>query len=90
MHYYTIEMTSFEIKKLEIALMNFTNQNFVRPADCKDLDQIRFFVRKLCLKIEEYEQRFNYVPNWAYSLLAQYNSAHNSLVGLQFTKSYAQ
>jgi hypothetical protein len=73
-------MSEFEKKQLELDLKTFTTRNFVRPSDCRDITQIQFYVRELCLKIEEYESRFNYVPQWAYSLLAQYNLVQNKLI----------
>lgn len=82
-------MSDFEKKKLEMELKKFTAQNFERPMDCRNLDQIRYYVSELCLKIEEYERKFNYVPTWAYALLAQYNMAHNSLLYRDFRKAYA-
>lgn len=81
-------MSDFEKKKLEMDLMNFTNRNFERPSNCRDLDQIRFYVRELCVKIREYESRFNFVPAHAYSLLAQYNSVQNNLISVEFKKAY--
>lgn len=59
---------------------SFTLSEFKKPSDCKDLEQIRFYVRQLCLKIEELEKQFGEVPPSAYSLLAQYNSKQNSLI----------
>ncbi len=82
-------MSDFEKRKLEIELRNFTSRNFERPSDCRNLDQIRFYVSELCTKISEYESRFNYVPAWAYSLLAQYNIAQNSLLLTEFRNAYA-
>jgi len=58
----------------------FTLSEFKKPSDCKDLEQIRFYVRQLCLKIEELEKQFGKVPASAYSLLAQYNSKQNALI----------
>jgi len=81
-------MSDFEKKKLEIDLKKFTAKNFERPSDCRNIDQIRFYVRELCIKIEEYENRFNYVPSWAYALLAQYNYAQNRMIHIDFKKSY--
>ena len=77
-------MSEFEKRKLEMALRNFTSRNFVRPSDCRNTTQTQFYVRELCLKIEEYESHFNYVPSWAYSLLAQYNVVQNKLVQVEF------
>lgn len=81
-------MTNFERTKLEMDLKKFTTRNFERPADCRNLDQTRFYVRELCAKIEEYEVRFNYVPSWAYTLLAQYNLVQNRMLQLDFAATY--
>lgn len=81
-------MSIYEQKKLDLELKNFTARNFERPSDCRNLDQIRFYVRELCDKIEEYEKRFHYVPGWAYSLLAQYNYAQNRILSVNFRETY--
>ena len=81
-------MSEFEKKHLERELKNFTSRNFVRPSDCRNLDQIRFYIRELCDKIEEYKKRFNYVPGAAYSLLSQYNSRQNSILYREFIRNY--
>ncbi len=81
-------MNDYERKKLEMELKNFTSRNFERPSNCRNLDQIRFYVRELCNKIEEYERRFNYVPSSAYSLLAQYNSVQNQMLYVDFRTTY--
>jgi hypothetical protein len=82
------DMSDFEKKKLEMELRNFAVRNFERPADCRNLDQTRYYVKELCGKIEEYEIRFNYVPQWAYSLLSQYNLVQNRMLHLEFVTSY--
>lgn len=81
-------MSDYEKKTLDMELKRFASRNFERPADCKNLDQIRFYVRELCLKIEEYEKRFSYVPAQAYSLLAQYNARQNSFISREFSSNY--
>jgi hypothetical protein len=75
-------------KQVENELNNFALRNFEKPSDCKDLEQIRFYVRELCLKIEELERRFEYVPSSAYQLLAQYNSRQNSIINKNFSNAY--
>ena len=87
MYYYTA-MTDYERKKLEAELRYFTTKNFEKPSECRNLDQIRFYVQELCLKIEEYQSKFNYVPNWAYGLLAQYNAKQNNMIQIDFTSTY--
>jgi hypothetical protein len=81
-------MNEFEKERLDQELKKFTNRNFERPSECRNLEQIRFYVRELCTKIEDYERRFNYVPNWAYSLLTQYNHAQNQLIYIEFRNTY--
>ncbi|MCZ8020272.1 MAG: hypothetical protein ACK57K_00765 [Chryseotalea sp.] len=81
-------MSDFEKKKLDMELSLFTRKNFEKPTDCKNLDQIRFYVKELCAKIEEFEKRFNYVPTYAYTLLSQYNSMQNKLLNSEFRSTY--
>lgn len=81
-------MRDFDRKKAELELKNFTALNFVKPSECRNPDQIRYYVRELCLKIEELERRFNWVPEWAYSLLAQYNAKQNSKLLADFRNTY--
>jgi hypothetical protein len=81
-------MSNYERKRLELELKQFASRNFERPSKCRNLDQLRFYVKELCLKIEEFEKQFNYVPNNAYALLAQYNERQNSMLHLEFKNSY--
>ena len=84
---YTI-MCEFERRHLETELKKFTARNFVHPSECRNLDQIRFYISELCVKIEDYKRRFDYVPKTAYSLLSQYNSRQNSLLYRDFISNY--
>lgn len=81
-------MTAYEQKKLELELREFTSRNFEKPANCKNLEQVRFYVKELCSKIDAYQEQFNYVPNWAYSLLAQYNARQNAMIEVEFRRAY--
>lgn len=82
-------MSDYERKRLEMELRAFTNKNFEKPANCRNLDQIRFYVQELCTKIEEYKREFDYVPNWAYALLAQYTAKQNTLIQREFRSAYS-
>ncbi len=82
-------MTDYEKTKLDVALKEFTSRNFEKPDKCKNLGQIRYYIRELCLKIEEYETKFQYVPESAYSLLSQYNMVQNSIIYEDFHRNYA-
>lgn len=81
-------MSPYDPHKVESDLRTFTLRNFEQPMDCKDLEQVRFYVRELRLKIEELESKFDYVPQWAYTLLAQYNARQNTMLRTAFKQSY--
>jgi len=81
-------ITDHDRRKLEADLRIFATRNFVRPSECKNLEQVRFYVRELCLKIEELETKFNFVPASAYALLAQYNMRQNAIIDVDFRNTY--
>ena len=81
-------MPSVDRKKIESELNAFALRNFETPGDCKDLEQIRFYIRELCVKIEDLEKRFEYVPHSAYKLLAQYNQKQNSIINKDLDNLY--
>ena len=85
-----IDMSDYERKKVETDLKAFTSRNFVKPSECKNLDQIRFYVRELCSRIEALEGSCHYVPGWAYSLLAQYNATQNRMLHAEFRNAYSR
>lgn len=72
-------MTAYERVLIELELKAFTVKNFEKPSECRNLNQIKFYSAELCLKIEEYENRFNFAPAWAYTLLEQYTLQQNLL-----------
>ena len=81
-------MTSFEQKKIDMEMKVFTSKNFDRPNDCRNLEQVQFYIKELCAKIHELEQQFNYVPDWLYALLAQYNARQNAMIHTEFKNVY--
>jgi hypothetical protein len=81
-------MTDFERKKIEMELRKFVAGHFVKPPECRNLDQIRFYVSELCNKIDDLEKQCHYVPEWAYTLLAQYNALQNQIVHVEFRNTY--
>ncbi len=81
-------MSEFEKKRVETEFKDFTKRNFEKPRRCKNLEQIRFYVRELSTKIEELKHRFNYVPKSAYLLLSEYNSLQNKMVFADFKSTY--
>lgn len=81
-------MSDFEKKKLEIEFKSFILKHFEKPSNCKNLEQVRFYVQELSAHIQEFEQKFSYVPESAYALLSQYNSVHSAAVHKHFVNTY--
>jgi hypothetical protein len=81
-------MSDYEQKKFEMELKTFIARNFDKPSGGKNQDQIRFYMSELSHRVEVLEKQFNYVPEWAYSLLPQYNAAQNRILDLEFKNSY--
>jgi hypothetical protein len=81
-------MSDYEKKFLEMELKSFTSKNFEKPSDCENLEQVRFYIKELCSRIDDYKKRFNYAPEHAYTLLAQYNAKQNSMLYKDFVSTY--
>lgn len=81
-------MPDFKHKVLELELRSFAAKNFEKPDACTNAEQIRFYVAELCEKIDYYKKEHGHVPDYAYTLLAQYNERQNRFVHQEFLKSY--
>ncbi|MEM6524558.1 MAG: hypothetical protein AAGF85_08820 [Bacteroidota bacterium] len=81
-------MTDFEKKKLEFDFFGFIKKNFVKPRQCKNIDELRFYIKELSDKIEEMKMNHGYVPDSAYQLLADYNRLQNKILFTEFKNTY--
>ena len=81
-------MTRFEQKRLDLEFNKFTRMNFDKPQQCRSIQQIRYYMKELSDKINDFKRSFNYVPNSAHTLLTQYNAAQNRLIHRNFQKVY--
>jgi hypothetical protein len=81
-------MASYLQTKREAELKSFANRNFEPPSRCRNLEQIRYYIRELCDLIEKFESEFADAPSWAYKLLSQYNERQNSFLRRDFMNTY--
>jgi hypothetical protein len=65
-----------------------SSKNIVNPSKGRPA-QIRLYVQLLSHKIKVPKRKFIYVPNAAYSLLAQYHDIQNLLTSAGFGKMYS-
>jgi len=66
-------MKQFWKKKNWKWTQRFCREEFRKSSNCRNTDQIRFYVRDYAWKLKSTKSRFNFVPGTAYFLLAQYN-----------------
>lgn len=81
-------MTGFEKKRLEFDFFGFVKKNFVKPQQCKNIEELQFYVKELSDKIEQMKGRYDYVPEAAYKLLSEYNRLQNKMLFAQFKNTY--
>ncbi|HEY0655697.1 MAG TPA: hypothetical protein VGD65_21330 [Chryseosolibacter sp.] len=81
-------MSEYKRRRIDMELKTFTSRHFERPSECRNPEQIRFYVTQLAKKIVELENSCSYVPSWANALLAEYNQKQNSLLHVEFRSSY--
>ena len=82
-------MSTYEKKKIDTEFKRFALQNFEKPARCRSLGQLHYYVSELTKKISEFKNRFNYVPEKAFILLSEYNQMLNILVFKNYQEAYA-
>jgi hypothetical protein len=80
-------MSDFERKKQELEFKSFATKNFVKPSECKNLEQVRFYLQELISRMEHMRST-GFIPEHAYALLAQYNAAQNRLLTVDFKNNY--
>lgn len=75
-------------RELDMNFKRFTEKNFEKPSRCNNLEQARFYVRELSGMIRDFRTKFDYVPQSAYQLLAQYNQIQNRMLFNDFKNTY--
>jgi len=82
-------MSSKEQKRIAREFLIFSRRSFEKPSKCRNLGQLQYYVSELSRVIENMKQQYNYVPQAAYDLLAEYNRVQNSLLYVEFKKHYS-
>ena len=87
MQIYTI-MEKLSQKRIDREFSLFATRHFEKPRKCRDLRQVQFYIRELSNRIEELKKNFNYVPDSAYALLADYSMIQKRYILDNFTRIY--
>ncbi|HEY0742475.1 MAG TPA: hypothetical protein VGD40_13465 [Chryseosolibacter sp.] len=81
-------MTNYQRQKIDIELKAFVSSHLKKPSSCYRSSDIRLYINALTQKIQALEELFNYAPDWAYAMLAEYAMKLNTFVSKEFTRSY--
>lgn len=82
-------MSTYEKIKIDKDFKKFTSLNFEQPKKCKSLGQLQYYVLELTQKIKDLKNRFNYVPEKAFTLLTEYNKMVNNLIFKNYQEVYS-
>ena len=85
----THTMDSKEQKRITREFLIFTRRSFDKPSKCRNLGQLQYYVSELSRVIEDMKRQYNFVPQVAYDMLADYNRVQNSLLYVEFKKHYS-
>ena len=66
--------------KVDLQFERFYKRHFESPGNCRNTDQVRFYLGEIVRKIEEYRQAYGYVPEKANALLESYKRLYNRMV----------
>jgi len=75
-------------KTVEREFRRFAKTTLVSPRKCKKLEQTRYNIFELHKKINEFRDKFNYVPDDARLLFNEYQVIQDRMVFENFRKYY--
>ena len=76
-------------KQAEKEFRRFARRHLLKPRNCRNMDQTRFYIFELQKKIKELKLLYGYVPDAAHLLSSQYQHIQDRLVYRNFQASYA-
>jgi hypothetical protein len=75
-------------KTVEREFRKFAKTTLVSPRKCKKIEQTRYNIHELHMKINELREKFNYVPDDARLLFNEYQVIQDRMVFENYRKSY--
>lgn len=81
-------MTAYQKRKIEQDFLVFARSNFEKPSECRNLEQIQFYIQEIGDYMEDMKNTYNYIPDSVYSLLKQYHTLQNKMAFEAFINYY--
>ena len=76
-------------KRADREFRRFVRRHLVKPGNCRNTDQTRFYISELHKKIKEMKLLYDYIPDNAHLLFTKYHDVHDRMVFKNFQTSYA-
>lgn len=75
-------------KEAEKEFRKYARKNLLNPRKINQLEQTRYFINELHTLINDFKNRFNYVPADAHLLFNEYQSIQDRMVYENFRQTY--
>jgi hypothetical protein len=82
-------MNSVNIEKTaEKEFKKFVKHNLLKPKKCKRIDEANYCIQQIHLKIQEFKNKFDYVPASAQIMFNEYKNIQDRMVYENFRETY--
>ncbi len=91
MQYYTkltVMEQTIRQKQAEKEFRRFARKNLINPRKVKRLEQTQHFIYEMHKLINDFKNRFNYVPAEAHLMFSEYQNIQDKMVYDNFKQSY--
>ena len=76
-------------KRAEKEFNRFVKRHLLKPRNCRNIDQTKFYTYELHKKIKELRLIYGYVPDRAHLMFTEYQNVHDRMVFKNFQAAYA-
>jgi hypothetical protein len=77
---------TYHHSRVDTQFERFYKRHFEDPRECRNVEQVRFYLGEISRKIEEYRRSYNYVPEKALNLWESYKKIYNRMVHSDINK----
>ncbi len=77
-------------KQAEMEFRRYARRNLMNPKKITRIEQTRHFIFEMHKLINEFRDRFNYVPDEAHMMFSEYQNIQDRMVYENFRQTYQQ
>ena len=76
-------------KRVQKEFKRFVRKSFIKPRNCRNIDQTRFYIFELHKKMKELKLVYGYVPDEAHLLSTEYQNVQDRMLFQNFQTTSA-